>query len=65
MKYRDDHEGDLCGEINEDDDYEHHRDPFGVSAVNACRIDRCCTSIKMKNLKIFCTLGQQIICDTI
>ena len=51
MKCRDDHEGDLCGEIHEDDDDQHHRDSSGVSARNVCRIGGCCTSTIMENCK--------------
>ena len=61
MKNCDDHEGNLCGEIHEDDNYEHHRSPFGVSAMTACRIDRCCTSIKIKLFQFFGTYSQHII----
>ena len=49
MQDRDDHEGDLCREIHEDDDYQHHRDTPGVSAMNVCRIARHCISRRIKN----------------
>ena len=52
MKCRDDHEGDLCGEIHEDDDDQHHRDSSGVSARNVCRNDGRCTSTIMENFKL-------------
>ena len=47
MKDRNDHEGDLCGKIHDDDDYQHHRDSPGVSAMNVW-IDRHCISTKLK-----------------
>ena len=52
MQDRDDHEGDLCREINEDDDYQHHRDSPGVSAMNVCRIARHCISRRIKKTLI-------------
>ena len=49
MKDRNDHKGDLSGKIHEDDDYQHHRDSPGVSAMNVW-IYRHCISSRIKNL---------------
>ena len=52
MKDCNDHKGDLSGKIHEDDDYQHHRDSPGVSAMNVW-IYRHCISSRIKKPFLF------------